>query len=100
MPTRCHPCLPIFLQQKQVQAWGVSCLSAGITLPSAFSSTYYLLFLGLCTWWACHFPISHLGFNALCVMVGCFSGGHLLCLYCYQTSFIQTLLPPAGIWAR
>uniref|UniRef100_A0A5F8G4L5 Piezo type mechanosensitive ion channel component 1 (Er blood group) n=1 Tax=Monodelphis domestica TaxID=13616 RepID=A0A5F8G4L5_MONDO len=73
---------------------------AGITLPSAFSSTYYLLFLGLCTWWACHFPISHLGFNALCVMVGCFSGGHLLCLYCYQTSFIQTLLPPAGIWAR
>ncbi|XP_027702292.1 piezo-type mechanosensitive ion channel component 1 isoform X2 [Vombatus ursinus] len=73
---------------------------AGITLPSAFSSIYYLLFLGLCTWWACHFPISHLGFNALCVMVGCFSGGHLLCLYCYQTSFIQTLLPPAGIWAR
>nr|XP_020844820.1 piezo-type mechanosensitive ion channel component 1 isoform X3 [Phascolarctos cinereus] len=73
---------------------------AGITLPSAFSSTYYLLFLGLCTWWACHFPISHLGFNALCVMVGCFSGGHLLCLYCYQTSFIQILLPPAGIWAR
>ncbi|XP_072492429.1 piezo-type mechanosensitive ion channel component 1 isoform X2 [Notamacropus eugenii] len=73
---------------------------AGITLPSAFSSTYYLLFLGLCTWWACHFPISHLGFNALCVMVGCFSGGHLLCLYCYQTSYAQTLLPPAGIWAR
>ncbi|KAM9069090.1 piezo-type mechanosensitive ion channel component 1 isoform X2 [Sarcophilus harrisii] len=73
---------------------------AGITLPSAFSSIYYLLFLGLCTWWACHFPISHLGFNALCVMVGCFSGGHLLCLYCYQTSFIQTLLPPASIWAR
>ncbi|XP_074057317.1 piezo-type mechanosensitive ion channel component 1 isoform X2 [Macrotis lagotis] len=73
---------------------------AGITLPSAFSSIYYLLFLGLCTWWACHFPISHLGFNTLCVMVGCFSGGHLLCLYCYQTSFVQTLLPPAGIWAR
>uniref|UniRef100_A0A8D0GNP3 Piezo type mechanosensitive ion channel component 1 (Er blood group) n=1 Tax=Sphenodon punctatus TaxID=8508 RepID=A0A8D0GNP3_SPHPU len=73
---------------------------AGITLPSAFSSIYYLFFVGLCTWWACHFPISRLGFNALCVMVGVFAGGHLVCLYSYQTPFAQAVFPPLGIWAR
>ncbi|XP_058384443.1 piezo-type mechanosensitive ion channel component 1 isoform X4 [Diceros bicornis minor] len=73
---------------------------AGIAHPSAFSSVYFLLFLAICTWWACHFPISPLGFSALCVMVGCFGAGHLICLYCYQTPFAQALLPPTSIWAR
>ncbi|TKC36611.1 hypothetical protein EI555_017008 [Monodon monoceros] len=73
---------------------------AGIAHPSAFSSVYFLLFLTICTWWACHFPISPLGFSALCVTVGCFGAGHLLCLYCYQTPLAQSMLPPAGIWAR
>uniref|UniRef100_A0A8C1L9I4 Piezo-type mechanosensitive ion channel component 1 n=1 Tax=Cyprinus carpio TaxID=7962 RepID=A0A8C1L9I4_CYPCA len=73
---------------------------AGITLPSAFSAFYYLLFIGVCTWWACHFPISHLGFNALCVMVAFFTGGHLVCLYLYQSSFAQDMFSPAGLWAR
>ncbi|KAL8195078.1 UNVERIFIED_CONTAM: Piezo-type mechanosensitive ion channel component 1, partial [Gekko kuhli] len=73
---------------------------SGITLPSAFSSVYFLVFLGLCTWWACHFPISHVGFSVLCVVVDVFAGGHLLCLYGYQTPFMQQTLPPAGIWAR
>ncbi|XP_041125215.1 piezo-type mechanosensitive ion channel component 1-like isoform X1 [Polyodon spathula] len=73
---------------------------AGITLPSAFSGVYFLLFLGVCTWWACHFPISPLGFNTLCVMVGFFTAGHLVCLYIYQVPFFQDLFPPASIWAR
>ncbi|XP_030705330.2 piezo-type mechanosensitive ion channel component 1 isoform X1 [Globicephala melas] len=73
---------------------------AGIAHPSAFSSVYFLLFLTVCTWWACHFPISPLGFSALCVTVGCFGAGHLLCLYCYQTPLAQSMLPPASIWAR
>ncbi|XP_696355.4 piezo-type mechanosensitive ion channel component 1 isoform X1 [Danio rerio] len=73
---------------------------AGITLPSAFSAFYFLLFIGVCTWWACHFPISHLGFNALCVMVAFFTGGHLVCLYLYQSSFAQAMFSPAGLWAR
>ncbi|XP_054553591.1 piezo-type mechanosensitive ion channel component 1 [Talpa occidentalis] len=73
---------------------------AGIAHPSAFSSLYFLAFLAICTWWACHFPISPLGFSTLCVSVGCFGAGHLLCLYCYQTPFAQALLPPASIWAR
>ncbi|XP_069491982.1 piezo-type mechanosensitive ion channel component 1 isoform X2 [Ambystoma mexicanum] len=73
---------------------------AGIIMPSAFSGAYYLLFIGVCTWWACHFPISHLGFNALCVMVGFFAGGHLICLYCYQAVFFQQLIPSGSLWAR
>uniref|UniRef100_A0A3B3S5A2 Piezo type mechanosensitive ion channel component 1 (Er blood group) n=1 Tax=Paramormyrops kingsleyae TaxID=1676925 RepID=A0A3B3S5A2_9TELE len=73
---------------------------AGITLPSAFSAVYYLLFIGICTWWACHFPISRLGFNALCVMVGFYTAGHLVCLYMYQSSYAQGLIPPASLWAR
>ncbi|KAI2662263.1 Piezo-type mechanosensitive ion channel component 1 [Labeo rohita] len=59
-----------------------------------------LLALAVCTWWACHFPISHLGFNALCVMVAFFTGGHLVCLYLYQSSFAQDMFSPVGLWAR
>ncbi|XP_040185606.1 piezo-type mechanosensitive ion channel component 1-like [Rana temporaria] len=73
---------------------------AGIAVPSAFSAVYYLVFIGFCTWWACHFPISHIGLNTLSVMVGFFAGGHLICLYGYQTPFIQELFPSAELWAR
>ncbi|XP_075045130.1 piezo-type mechanosensitive ion channel component 1 isoform X2 [Mixophyes fleayi] len=73
---------------------------AGIAVPSAFSAVYYLSFVGLCTWWACHFPISHVGLNTLSVMVGFFAGGHVICLYGYQTPFIQDLFPPTELWAR
>ncbi|XP_075571208.1 piezo-type mechanosensitive ion channel component 1 [Pelecanus crispus] len=73
---------------------------AGITLPSASSSVYYLLFVGLCTWWACHLPASRLAFDTLCVLVGVYAGGHLLCLYAYQSPFVQGVFPPPTIWAR
>ncbi|NXW58073.1 PIEZ1 protein, partial [Eurystomus gularis] len=73
---------------------------AGITLPSASSSVYYLLFVGLCTWWACHFPTNRLAFDTLCVLVGIYTASHLLCLYAYQTPFIQGVFPPPTIWAR
>ncbi|KAG7214385.1 hypothetical protein INR49_023096, partial [Caranx melampygus] len=71
-----------------------------ITLPSAFSAIYFLLFIGVCTWWAYHLPISHLGFNALCVMVGFFTAGHMVCLYLYQSLLAQALFPPHSLWAR
>ncbi|PKU33348.1 piezo-type mechanosensitive ion channel component 1 [Limosa lapponica baueri] len=73
---------------------------AGITLPSASSSVYYLLFVGLCTWWACHLPASRLAFDTLCILVGVYAGGHLLCLYAYQAPFVQGVFPPPTIWAR
>ncbi|RMC09345.1 hypothetical protein DUI87_14353 [Hirundo rustica rustica] len=61
---------------------------------------YFLLFMGLCTWWACHLPDSQRAFNVLCVLVGIYSACHLLCLYAYQTPFVQGLFPPPTIWAR
>ncbi|KAK2922149.1 piezo-type mechanosensitive ion channel component 1 isoform X2 [Channa argus] len=73
---------------------------AGITLPSAFSAIYFLLFISVCTWWACHLPISTLGFNALFVMVGFFTAGHMVCLYLYQSLLTQALFPPHSLWAR
>ncbi|KAG8437596.1 hypothetical protein GDO86_008344 [Hymenochirus boettgeri] len=73
---------------------------AGITVPSAFSAPYYVFFIGLCTWWACHFPISYLGFNTICVIVGFFVGGHLICLYTYQMPFAQQNFHPEQLWAR
>uniref|UniRef100_A0A3Q2Z556 Piezo type mechanosensitive ion channel component 1 (Er blood group) n=1 Tax=Hippocampus comes TaxID=109280 RepID=A0A3Q2Z556_HIPCM len=73
---------------------------AGITLPSAFSAVYFLLFIGVCTWWACHLPITHLGFNTLYVMVGFFTAGHIVCLYLYQCLLAQVLFPPHSLWAR
>uniref|UniRef100_A0A4W6C4S0 Piezo type mechanosensitive ion channel component 1 (Er blood group) n=1 Tax=Lates calcarifer TaxID=8187 RepID=A0A4W6C4S0_LATCA len=76
------------------------CVSLCITLPSAFSAIYFLLFIGVCTWWAYHLPISHLGFNALCVMVGFFTAGHMVCLYLYQSLLAQALFPPHSLWAR
>ncbi|XP_067854151.1 piezo-type mechanosensitive ion channel component 1 isoform X4 [Heptranchias perlo] len=73
---------------------------AGITVPCAFSGVYYLLFIGISTWWACHFPISHVGFNTICVMVAFYTAGHVICLYIYQTAFIQEIFPPDGLWSR
>ncbi|NWR56171.1 PIEZ1 protein, partial [Bucorvus abyssinicus] len=73
---------------------------AGITLPSASSSVYYLLFVGLCTWWACHLPASRLAFDTLCILVGVYAAGHLLSLYAYQAPFIQGVFPPPTVWAR
>lgn len=72
----------------------------GIILPSIFSAIYFLLFIGVCTWWACHLPLSNLGFNALCVMVGFFTSGHMVCLYLYQSLMAQALFPPYSLWAR
>ncbi|XP_043937510.1 piezo-type mechanosensitive ion channel component 1 [Protopterus annectens] len=73
---------------------------AGITVPSAFSGVYFILFIGICTWWACHLPLSHIGFNTICVMVSFFAAGHLICLYVYQTLYGQEVFPSDSLWAR
>ncbi|XP_056356457.1 piezo-type mechanosensitive ion channel component 1 isoform X1 [Oenanthe melanoleuca] len=73
---------------------------AGVMLPSASSCVYFLLFIGLCVWWSCHLPGGHHAFNVLCLLVGIYSACHLLCLYVYQTPFVQGLFPPPTVWAR
>ncbi|KAM8985686.1 piezo-type mechanosensitive ion channel component 1 isoform 2-T2 [Ara ararauna] len=73
---------------------------AGITLPSASSCIYYLLFVGVCTWWACHLPRSCRAFNTTCIIVCIYTACHLVCLFAYQAPFFQGLYPPPTFWAR
>ncbi|XP_065421309.1 piezo-type mechanosensitive ion channel component 2-like [Chrysemys picta bellii] len=73
---------------------------AGIILPSVTSAIYFFTFLGLCSWWACHRPITVVTFSSLCVMMAVFSAGHLAALYLYQLPYFQDLVPPDDIYAR
>ncbi|KAH1182432.1 hypothetical protein KIL84_010186 [Mauremys mutica] len=73
---------------------------AGIILPSVTSAIYFFTFLGLCSWWACHRPITMVTFSSLCVMMAIFSAGHLAALYLYQLPYFQNLVPPDDIYAR
>uniref|UniRef100_K7GEW4 Uncharacterized protein n=1 Tax=Pelodiscus sinensis TaxID=13735 RepID=K7GEW4_PELSI len=73
---------------------------AGIILPSVTSAVYFFTFLGLCSWWACHRPITLATFSSLCVMMAIFSAGHLVALYLYQLPYFQDLVPPDDIYAR
>ncbi|XP_015277936.1 PREDICTED: piezo-type mechanosensitive ion channel component 2-like [Gekko japonicus] len=63
-------------------------------------AVYFFLFMGLCSWWSCHRPISPIVFNSLCVMVAIFNAGHLTVLYLYQLPTIQGLVPAADLYAR
>ncbi|XP_053099358.1 piezo-type mechanosensitive ion channel component 2-like [Hemicordylus capensis] len=73
---------------------------AGIILPSVTSAVYFFSFLGLCSWWSCHCPISSVTFNSLCVMIALFGAGHITSLYLYQLPYFQDLIPPEDIYAR
>uniref|UniRef100_A0A803TYY0 Piezo-type mechanosensitive ion channel component n=1 Tax=Anolis carolinensis TaxID=28377 RepID=A0A803TYY0_ANOCA len=71
-----------------------------IIQPSATSAVYFSIFMGLCSWWSCHRPISPVAFNSLCVLVAVFSAGHLTSLYLYQLPYVQYLVPPEDIYVR
>ncbi|XP_060088952.1 piezo-type mechanosensitive ion channel component 2-like [Heteronotia binoei] len=73
---------------------------AGIILPSVTSAVYFFLFMGLCSWWSCHRPISPFIFNSLCVMIAIFNAGHLTVLYLYQLPVIQGQIPAEDLYAR
>nr|XP_056700872.1 piezo-type mechanosensitive ion channel component 2-like [Euleptes europaea] len=73
---------------------------AGIILPSVTSAVYFFLFMGLCSWWSCHRPISPVVFNSLCVMIAIFNVGHLTVLYLYQLPYLQALVPAEDLYAR
>ncbi|XP_041959521.1 piezo-type mechanosensitive ion channel component 2 [Alosa sapidissima] len=61
----------------------------GIMLPSVTSLTYFLVFMGLCTWWSLCRTFDTLLFSCLCVLMAIFSAGHIVVLYLYQFQFIQ-----------
>ncbi|KAL4616870.1 piezo-type mechanosensitive ion channel component 2-like [Arapaima gigas] len=66
----------------------------GIMLPSLTSAVYFLIFLGLCTWWSLCRTFEPLVFSCLCVLMAIFSAGHLSVLYLYQLQFFQELISP------
>ncbi|XP_046879747.1 piezo-type mechanosensitive ion channel component 2-like isoform X1 [Hypomesus transpacificus] len=71
----------------------------GIMLPSLTSAVYFLVFLGLCTWWSLCLTFDPLVFSCLCVLMAIFSAGHLLVLYIYQLQVVQELIPPGDPYA-
>ncbi|KAL2085458.1 hypothetical protein ACEWY4_018778 [Coilia grayii] len=71
----------------------------GIMLPSLTSTVYFFTFLGLCTWWSFCRSFDPLVFSCLCVLMGIFSGGHLIVLYLYQFQFFQEAVPPGDYYA-
>uniref|UniRef100_A0A8C3KC08 Piezo type mechanosensitive ion channel component 2 n=1 Tax=Calidris pygmaea TaxID=425635 RepID=A0A8C3KC08_9CHAR len=74
--------------------------SAGMMVPSLTSAVYFLVFLGLCTWWSCCQAFDPLIFSCLCVLMAIFSAGHLIGLYLYQLQFFQEVIPPKDFYAR
>uniref|UniRef100_A0A8C3CSN9 Piezo type mechanosensitive ion channel component 2 n=1 Tax=Cairina moschata TaxID=8855 RepID=A0A8C3CSN9_CAIMO len=74
--------------------------SAGMMVPSLTSAVYFLVFLGLCTWWSCCQVFDPLIFSCLCVLMAIFSAGHIIGLYLYQLQFFQEVVPPKDFYAR
>ncbi|CAH2303226.1 Hypothetical predicted protein [Pelobates cultripes] len=73
---------------------------AGIILPSVTSSVYFVIFLWLCSWWACNRSVSLVLFSSLCVLAAIFSAGHLTAIYLYQLPYFQELIPPDDLFSR
>lgn len=69
-------------------------------VPSLTSAVYFLVFLGLCTWWSFCQVFDPLIFSCLCVLMAIFSAGHIIGLYLYQLQFFQEVVPPKDFYAR
>ncbi|KAM5222304.1 piezo-type mechanosensitive ion channel component 2 isoform 2-T2 [Ctenodactylus gundi] len=74
--------------------------SSGMVQPSLTSAVYFLVFLGLCTWWSWCRTLDPLLFSCLCVLLAIFTAGHLIGLYLYQFQFFQEAVPPDDYYAR
>uniref|UniRef100_A0A8C5KLQ4 Piezo-type mechanosensitive ion channel component 2 n=1 Tax=Jaculus jaculus TaxID=51337 RepID=A0A8C5KLQ4_JACJA len=74
--------------------------SSGMMLPSLTSAVYFIVFLGLCTWWSWCRTFDPLLFSCLCVLLAIFTAGHLIGLYLYQFQFFQEAVPPNDYYAR
>uniref|UniRef100_A0A8C4Q556 Piezo type mechanosensitive ion channel component 2 n=1 Tax=Eptatretus burgeri TaxID=7764 RepID=A0A8C4Q556_EPTBU len=72
----------------------------GIIHPSLTNSVYFIMFMGLASWWANGRVVSPVVFSSLCILAAIFSAGHLLCLFLYQLQRFQQFVPPSDIYAR
>uniref|UniRef100_UPI00358F3C92 piezo-type mechanosensitive ion channel component 2 n=1 Tax=Myxine glutinosa TaxID=7769 RepID=UPI00358F3C92 len=73
---------------------------AGIIHPSLTNSVYFIMFMGLASWWASGRVVSPVVFSSLCILAAIFSAGHLFCLFLYQLQRFQQFVPPSDIYAR
>ena len=78
-------------------------LLGGIVQPNVISSVYFLVFLFLGTFWACHRSIrfkKNKAFFCLKVLLTVYSATHVVLLYLYQIEFFQSQLASSSLYAR
>lgn len=87
-------------------AEGITCFitmallaAAGIIVPSAISSVYFLSLLIVATWWALYMTWGRV-FNVLQLLWLIYSGAHIILLYLYQFQFFQEEIDPSEFVAR
>ncbi|XP_071824095.1 piezo-type mechanosensitive ion channel component 1-like isoform X9 [Apostichopus japonicus] len=87
-------------------AEGITCFitmallaAAGIIVPSAISSVYFLSLLIVATWWALYMTWGRV-FNVLQLVWLIYSGAHIILLYLYQFQFFQEEIDPSEFVAR
>ncbi|XP_066947530.1 piezo-type mechanosensitive ion channel component isoform X4 [Macrobrachium rosenbergii] len=72
---------------------------AGIMLPSITSAVYFFIFMVSATYWSLNNSLGR-RFGYVCRGVMVFSGIHIVCLYIYQTEWMQTNIDPEDLSAR
>ncbi|XP_065226860.1 piezo-type mechanosensitive ion channel component isoform X3 [Planococcus citri] len=66
---------------------------ASILVPSITSGLFYVIFLASITYWACYKDLNR-KFAILCRLTCVIIFFYVLAIFCYQTEWIQELLPP------
>ena len=78
-------------------------LLGGIVQPNVISSVYFLTFLFLGTFWACHRSVRfkrNKAFFCLKIFLTVYSAMHVILLYLYQFEFFQSQLLASSFYAR
>lgn len=78
-------------------------LLGGIVQPNVISSIYFLTFLFLGTFWACHRSVRfkrNKAFFCLKMLLTLYSALHVTLLYLYQFEFFQSRLSDSSLYAR
>lgn len=81
---------------------GIFCvllLIASILEPSVTSSVYFLYFLMIGSWFGLNRSFGS-GYHYLRIFLVMFTGVHILCVFLYQLSIVQPIIPPDNINTR
>ena len=78
-------------------------LLGGVAQPNVISSVYFITFLFLGTFWACHRSVRfkrNRAFYCLKIFLTVYSAVHVILLYLYQFEFFQSQLSASSLYAR